>query len=194
MKANQTFTILFWIKKNQIRNGCAPIYCRVTLNGRRAEISVKRYIEPEKWNNKAGIAVGTAEGTRTLNAYLSMVKGEILRHYNQLLSNDEFISADSVKNSYLGITEDRKTLFEVFEYHNSQMKNLVGVDVVKATLTKFETVLKKLRLFVRKKYKHADILLYDLNHQFVTEFEYFLKVDQKIAHNTAMKYIRNLKK
>src|SRR5690606_40120002 len=28
----------------------------------------------------------------------------------------------------------------------------------------------------------------------VTDFEYFLKVEEKIGHNTAMKYIRNLKK
>lgn len=74
------------------------------------------------------------------------------------------------------------------------MRQLVGVDVVKATLTKFETVLKKLRKFVKKRYNKSDLFLQELNHQFVTDFEYFLKVDEKIGHNTVMKYIRNLRK
>lgn len=194
MKTNQTFSILFWINRAKKRNGTAPIYCRVTINGKRAEISVKRSIEPEKWDSRAGIARGTSEGTRTLNAYLDLVKGDIHKHYNRLLSVTEFITADAIKNSYLGIGEERRTLIEVFEYHNEQMAQLVGVDVVKATLTKFETVLKKLRKFVKKRYNKSDLFLQELNHQFVTDFEYFLKVDEKIGHNTAMKYIRNLKK
>lgn len=194
MKTNQTFSILFWIYKSKQKNGKAPIYCRVTVNGRKTEISVKRSIEPDKWNSKAGMAKGTSEGTRTLNAYLDLVKGDLQKHYNRLLAGGNFITADAIKNSYLGIAEERKTLFEVFEYHNHQMRDLVGVDVVKATLTKFETVLKKLRRFVKKKYSKSDLFLQELNHQFVTDFEYFLKVDEKIGHNTTMKYIRNLKK
>src|SRR5690606_17898528 len=165
MKTNQTFSILFWINRAKKRNGTAPIYCRVTINGKRAEISVKRSIEPEKWDSRAGIARGTSEGTRTLNAYLDLVKGDIHKHYNRLLSVTEFITADAIKNSYLGIGEERRTLIEVFEYHKEQMRQLVGVDVVKATLTKFETVLKKIRKFVKKRYNKSDLFLQELNHQ-----------------------------
>lgn len=194
MKTNQTFSILFWINRAKIRNGTVPIYCRVTVNGKRAEISIKRSIEPAKWDSRAGIAKGTSEASRTLNAYLDLVKGDIHRHYNRLLSAGAFITAEAIKNSYLGISEKRKTLFEVFEYHNEQMRQMVGVDVVKATFIKFETVLKKLRKFVKKRYNKSDLFLQELNHQFVTDFEYYLKVEEKIGHNTVMKYIRNLKK
>lgn len=117
MKANQTYSILFWIKKNKIRNGEAPIYCRITVNGKRAELSVERSIEPDKWNSRAGMAKGTSEGTRTLNAYLDLVKGDLQKHYNRLLASGDYITADAIKNSYLGIAEERRTLFEVFEYH-----------------------------------------------------------------------------
>ena len=74
------------------------------------------------------------------------------------------------------------------------MKELIGIDVVKATHTKFETVLKKLKLFLKNHYKRSDILLPELGHKFVVDFEYYLKVDLEIGHNTTMKYIRNLKK
>ena len=40
-----TFNILFFIKKSKLlRNGQAPIYLRITINGKRSEISIKRSI------------------------------------------------------------------------------------------------------------------------------------------------------
>ncbi len=194
MKSNQTFTILFWLYKAKTRNDEAPIYCRITVNGKRAQFSVKRSVDPNKWIAAAGMAKGNSQEARTLNAYLDLVKAEIHKHYNLLLSADKFITADTVKNSYLGLNEERRTLVETFQYHNDQMKELIGVDVVKATHTKFETVLSKIKLYLKQKYKRSDLYLAELNHKFVVDFEYFLKVQESIGHNTTMKYIRNLKK
>jgi site-specific recombinase XerD len=177
-----------------MRNSLAPIYCRITVNGRRAEISMKRFIEPSKWITAAGAAKGNSEEARTINTYLDLVKGDIYRHYVQLASLGKFITADLIKNTFLGIAENEKTLIEVFKYHNSQMKERIGTDVVKATHTKFETVLSKLQTFLKKNYKRSDLFLRELNHKFITDFEHFLKTDEKIGHNTTMKYIRNLKK
>lgn len=194
MKTNQTFTILFWLYKSKMNKGKAPIYCRITVDGRRIQFSLRRSIEPENWNKHSERAIGKTEQVLMLNNYLDHVKADIQKHYNILLSKGEHITAEAVRNSYMGVEEESKTLFDAFTYHNDSMKERIGIDVVKATHTKFETVLKKLRLYVKKKYNKSDLPLESLNHQFITEFEYFLKVDQKIGHNTAMKYIRNLKK
>ena len=194
MKSNQTFTILFWLYKAKARNGLAPIYCRITINGKRAQFSVKRSVEPSKWIAAAGIAKGTSQEARALNAYLDLVKAEIHKHYNRLLSADKFITADTIKNSYLGLNEKQRSLIEIFEYHNDQMKELIGVDVVKATHTKFVTVLSKIKGYLKHQYKRSDMFLAELNHKFVVDFEYYLKVQEGIGHNTTMKYIRNLKK
>lgn len=194
MKTNQTFTILFWLYKGKMRNGKAPIYCRITVNGKRAQFSVKRSIEPSKWIASAGSAKGNTEEARILNSYLNKVRNELHKNFNLLEATEQFITADTIKNSYLGTGEEQRSLIETFEYHNDQMKELIGVDVVKATHTKFETVLKKLKLYLKNNYKRSDIFLQELDHKFIIDFEYFLKVDQEIGHNTVMKYIRNLKK
>lgn len=194
MKTNQTFTILFWLYKGKMRNGKAPIYCRITVNGKRAQFSVKRSIEPTKWIASAGSAKGNTEEARILNSYLNKVRNELHKNFNLLEATDQFITADTIKNSYLGTGEEQRSLIETFQYHNDQMKELIGVDVVKATHTKFETVLKKLKLYLKNNYKRSDIFLQELDHKFIVDFEYFLKVDQAISHNTVMKYIRNLKK
>lgn len=194
MKTNQNYSLRFMIKQSKAKNGKAPIYCRINVNGKIAEISMKRYIESDKWIGKVGMVKGNSEQSRNINTYLSNVANEIDKHYNHLISLNLLITADSIKNSFLGIKEKERTLLEVFKYHNNQVENLIGIDVVKATHTKFETVMKKVKLFILKEYNRTDINLNEINHKFIADFEYYLKVDQKIAHNTTMKYIQCLGK
>ena len=69
---NRTFNLLFLIKKSKLlANGTAPIYLRITIDGKQTEIAVKRYINPGKWASTIQKASGNAEEARTLNAYLS---------------------------------------------------------------------------------------------------------------------------
>ena len=70
MKANHTFSINYWLYRSKAKNGKAPIYCRITMNGQRIEISDKRSIEPSKWIAGAGIVKGTSVEARTINTYL----------------------------------------------------------------------------------------------------------------------------
>lgn len=198
MNNSGTFSINFWLAKAKMRNGLAPIYCRITINGQRTEISTKRFIEPTKWDSHgSGMMKGKSEEARVMNVYLGLMKTEIENHVNIFQSKGEFITPAKLKKSILG--EDYENtgeqfLFKAFAYHNSQMEARIGIDVVKATYTKFETVLSKLRAFVKLQHKTNDIYLKELNNKFVVDFEYYLKVNDKIAHNTVMKYIQNLKK
>ena len=47
-----------------------PIYMRITVSGKRVDISVGRDCDPVKWNNHAGRAIGTKEEIKALNNYL----------------------------------------------------------------------------------------------------------------------------
>lgn len=74
------------------------------------------------------------------------------------------------------------------------MEKVVGIDVVPATLVKFNTIKSKVEGFIKFQYKKSDMFLEELSYQFITNFEYYLKTEEKIQHNTTMKYIQNLKK
>ena len=70
---NKTFNLLFFIKKNKIRtNGTAPIYLRITIDDKAAEIAAKRYIDPKKWDNKAHKAVGNSQEAKVLTLTLKL--------------------------------------------------------------------------------------------------------------------------
>lgn len=179
-------------KKNEF--GKAPIYARITINEVRTEFSLKRFIEPDKWINKAGIAKGNTEEIRALNAHIMAVRTALFQHYNRLLETGKAITADTVKNSYFGITEKSKTIMEVFQYHNDQMKSLIGKEYSFGTHERYGTALHHTKEFIEYKYNVSDFPIKQVNHEFITEYEYFLKAVRKCSHNTAIKYLTNFKK
>jgi len=61
-------------KQKATQSGKAPIYARITANGKRLEISVKRYIEDMNWNPVKGMAKGSREEITKLNQHLYQFK------------------------------------------------------------------------------------------------------------------------
>ena len=78
-----TFNILFFIKKSKLlKNGTAPIYLRITINGKRSEISIKRSISPNLWDTVRNKAKGNSQESKDLNDYLNSVRGQLYTHLN----------------------------------------------------------------------------------------------------------------
>ncbi len=61
-------------------------------------------------------------------------------------------------------------------------------------MKRFRSSLVALEAFIQWKFKKQDITLRDLSHQFITEFEFYLKSVRGIQHNTAMGNLKKLKK
>jgi site-specific recombinase XerD len=194
MKMNQIYSIRFVIKRNNTKNHKAPVVCRITVNGKRVEISLKKSIEPAKWSSEAGRAIGSSIESRLLNTTIDLMSNTIMRNHNQLVMDNKPIDALAIKNSFLGISEKKYTLIETFKYHNARMETLIGIDIEKGTFKKFETVLSKIERFIKKNYVRNDLFLDELNFKFITDFEYFMKTEDAVKHNTALRYIRCLKK
>ena len=57
-KAN-TFNVLFHLRNSFGKDDRMPVYARITINGKRIEISVKQMIAPEDWNENRGLAKQT---------------------------------------------------------------------------------------------------------------------------------------
>jgi site-specific recombinase XerD len=155
---------------------------------------MKKSIEPGKWSAQSGRAKGNSEEARVINTHIDLTTNEIMRHHNKLVMEGKSTDAQSIKNSFLGLTEKKYSLIETFNYHNERMKSVIGIDVELGTYKKFETVLGKIERFIEKFYHRDDLFLDELNFKFITDFEYFMKTEDSVKHNTALRYIRCLKK
>jgi len=190
------FSLLFHLKKpNDYLKGDMPIYMRITIDSQRVELSAQRSFDPNRWNVKAGRANGTKEDAKTLNSYLDTLQIKVHEAHRELLATNEVITAEKLKNKLQGKDEERpRMLLEIFSEHNKQMTNLIKKDeYAKGTLTHFETTYGHTESFLLWKYKLKDISIDKIDYGFVSDFEYYLKTEI-CAHNTAMKYLGDLKK
>jgi site-specific recombinase XerD len=48
--------------------------------------------------------------------------------------------------------------------------------------------------YIKKEFKTSDIPVEEVDHKFISGFEYYLKTERKCGHNSAIKYITNFKK
>lgn len=193
---NNTFSILFFTRKSRSNSRLLKIYCRITVNGKRTEMSLQRSISVNNWDISKGKARGTTTNSRILNNYLDNIYSKILNCHKQLLEENKVISASAIKARYLGKDDNRKTLLELIEYHNTNMNSILKP----GTLKNYYTTEKYLKEFLVKRRKVDDIHLKQLNYRFITDFEQFLRTYKdskgslKLSNNGVMKHLERFKK
>ncbi|HUH51350.1 MAG TPA: site-specific integrase [Flavobacterium sp.] len=192
---NKTFNLLFYVKKSKIRaNGTAPIYLRITIDGKVKEIASKRYIEPDKWNSKMQKAVGTSEEIRSLNSYLKTLEQQVYDAHHILLKDHTTTTSASLKSKLVGSDKRQRMLIPIFQDHNKKIEELLGKEYAPGTLERYRTSLKHTMDFMKTKYSIADIDIKEVNHAFIMDYEFYLRSVRKCSNNTAVKYIKNFKK
>ncbi|HZY82724.1 MAG TPA: site-specific integrase [Cyclobacteriaceae bacterium] len=189
-----TFSTKFVVHTSKLKDGLVPVFCRITVGGRRAEFSIKRKVLLASWGN--GVMKGNSEEARTLNSYMKVLDAKVFDSYRELIAQGRPITADGLKNAFLGVKEGEQTLLGLIDYHNSQLKGTIEW----GTMKNYFTTQKYIRDFLKTKLKLSDIPLVQLSYKFVVDFETYLRsykpVDyhHPMGNNTVMKHIERLRK
>ncbi|KAA6310007.1 Tyrosine recombinase XerD, partial [termite gut metagenome] len=190
-----TFKILFYLKRNAPRkNGNVPIIGRITVDGKIAQVSTKLEIHPGNWNTKSGKAVGRAAEIQQINTLLEEIKVSIHKIYHEQQRRDGNVTAEKIKNEFLGVSETRHNLLELFQRHNEDVKKLIGIDKSKATYQKYEITRTRLTDFIKERYNLSDIALKEINHLFINDFEVYLRTTCGCNSNTTAKFMQFFKR
>ena len=196
MKSKHTFTVIFFTRKSRSVPNQLSIYVRITVDGQRSEISLKRNIPSKEWDSSRNRGRGGSKRIRTLNAYLDSVYRGLLDCHKELLEENRVVSSDAIKSRYLGEDDNSKTLRDLIKYHNGNM----SIVLKKGTMKNYYTTEKYLYRFLAKNRKVNDVRLKQLNYAFVTDFEHFLRNyrDSKkrllLGNNGVMKHLERFKK
>ncbi|GAA3569528.1 site-specific integrase [Snuella lapsa] len=196
MKTKSTFTVIFFTRKSRSKINELSIYVRITVKGKRSEMSLKRNVQSSQWDNTKGRGRGSTEPIKILNAYLDGVYNKLLQSHKELIEEDRVITSEAIKSRYLGEDDNSKTLRELIAYHNGNM-----VHVLKpGTMKNYYTTERYLQKFLLKKWRLKDIYLKQLNYRFITDFEHYLRTykDKKkqlvLTNNGVMKHLERFKK
>lgn len=196
MRTSSTFSILFWIYGKRAVNNQTNIYVRVTLNGQRVNISLKRKIDITTWDEKNQRANGKGKDARILNTFLNEIQSKIQRIYEQLKSEDHGLTSQMVKARFLGEDKNDLSFQGLIVYYNEKMQHKLH----KNTMGQYKTSQRYMTEFISEEFKVNDIPLAKLDYSFVIGFENFLRSyiprsgQPKIGNNTAMKHIKRLRR
>ena len=190
-----TLSVLFIIKKAKLlKNGEAPVCMRITVNKRVAEVMIKRSIPVDLWNQKKECSKGKDHVATELNHYINTVRAKILQIHRELEIDNKPITADTIKDCFYGRDKVQRSLLEVYAEHNEKCRALIGKEYTESTVTKFDTSINRLKEYIRSCYHRDDIMLAELDGQFIRDFDFWLKTDKHCQNNSALKHLKNLKK
>ena len=196
MKEKQTFGIQFVGRKNREKVKNFTLFARITINKVVSEVSLKQNIPSKDWNPVAEMGKGRKLEIKELNQFLDQVRTRLNNIYRELMVEGNLPTVVMVKNHFLGIVEQGKSILDAFDYH----KKVAQGNLSDNTLQHYTTTEKYVKEFLEAQFKTTDVYLRAINYKFITDFEYFLRNRKPVDHqkpmqnNGVMKHIERFRK
>jgi site-specific recombinase XerD len=191
----KTISLMFFLRKGRgTDKDNRNIYLRITVDGSCTEISINRSIDIHQWSNAGKCARNSSPFTKELNARLDQIRTQILQHERDLIDRNKPVTAQALKDAYLNINDEgKRMILQVYQEHNDDLKLKIGKGIAPGTYERHITSRKHLESYIQTTYKKNDILLRDIDHQFIVRYETYLRTNGCV-NNTTVKYIKNFGK
>ena len=189
-----TFKVLFYLKRNKNKDQkVVPVMGRITVNGSIAQFSAKLSVPEMLWEVSGGRAKGRSLEADRINRHLDNIRTQIGKHYQDICDRESYVTAEKVKNAYLGFGEKYRLLLEAFEKFTGDLKKRVGIDRCHGTWNRYYKSIDHLRTFMRKEYNVSDMPLAELEQSFIEQYHVYLKSDLGLKPTTVSGYLKCLK-
>jgi integrase len=179
--------ITFWINRTKKNSkNLVPIYLRVAQNNDFFSRATGIRIPAGDWDKKAMRIRGATQEVMTTNATLDSIKVKVLQVVNQLNVGGKPYNIHTIQKVLDGTEISQLTVMRIYEEQLTEMKKLKGKDFAPATIIKYKNTQLRLKQYIRHKFHRGDMYLYELNYQFMSGFEAFLK--QRFNNSTTTVY------
>lgn len=181
MKTTHSFSTDFLIRRCKENKKKALIYARITVDEERREISLKEQIDAIDWDPRKEIVKGKTEQVKSINQYIEDVRYKIKEKYRLLCDKEVLVTAETVKQAHLGTHTLLKghKLVELMNFYCKIWKPKLKPGGFK----NIETTVEYVRRFLVKEYSTGDIFLSQVNMEFMTNFEHYIRNNPVKAHD-----------
>jgi len=192
--ARSTFKVLFYLKRQAEQNGKAPIMGRITINGTISQFSCKMSVPPKLWDTKANKASGKSVVAQRINEKLENIKTNIGKQYQRICDRDSYVTAEKVKNAWLGFGDGYQHLLQTFdEYLKEFAEKRAGKDRAVSTLENYTRARRYLAAFLQYEYKVEDIPFKELKRDFIEKYVVYLSTVRNMLPGSIHTPIKKLK-
>ncbi len=192
---SDSFSIIFYPKSSNLdKNGKAPLFLRITVDGKRCEHSLKSKIELQNWDSHKGKLKGSNPAAKQLNKFLEEIKSRLYKIQGKFVADGRPYTAEMLRNAFQGKDIKYKTLLIIYKEHNGEISELVGREFSSGAYQRHLRTARHLKTFIKKEYGCEDINVKEVDLKFINRFEHYLNTLRTCTHNTVTKYVTNLKK
>lgn len=199
MRTAAKFGIHFKLRAEREKDGKAPVYMGIVVNGEKIYIALKSFqADVQHWDKRNGGGKKTTKQGREINQYLDEMRLLMRSHYQDMEAGGTLITTEALKDAFLNISHEElpPTFADLVKYHNDQGIALLSP----GTMRHYHVTQRYLVKFFQEQYKSADIELSKLDYKFIADFERFLYAhkpkdhQRKMDTNGVLKHLIRLKK
>jgi site-specific recombinase XerD len=170
-------------------NDQSPIILRIIYRGERRDTYTGLYCSPVDWDTQAGKVFKTSKTASTLNKNLDLIIHRAHQAFDNLRFSGNSFTIDELVDKLKGKEQKPALMVEYLEMRNEELKDKIGIDITGTTHEKYERSLRYVIDFLALKCSVKNYPLARIDGKFLEKYYQYLRVDKKIANNTAVKYL-----
>ncbi len=174
--------VIFWYKNKKANKlGLVPIYCRLTVRGKRAEISTGVYVLPAHFSH--GAITPLNEMLINQQKQLDLVKLKLNRIETDLRLKDEYISSDRLKDYYVNGFKSKVTFAEIAEEYLDKKAKMIELDYSIKNYNRYKRAVELINEFIVTGRKQKDYAIYEIKQAFAEDFYLYCRTQKNHSAN-----------
>lgn len=196
MNTSQPFKVAFYIRQNKSIHKDYSIYCCIKVQGTAPrEIRITSGIKRDEWDLRKGRPRLKGDHLIKLSLYLDTVKAKLFEIYFDLKLNKGELSAEHIKNTYLGKGANDFTILQLITAAIKKYEK----ELAKGSIKNYGATKAYVEAFCKMKYRSGDVRLKFLTYAFIDDLKTYilnnpLKPNDPCTNNGCMKHLERIKK
>lgn len=169
-----TLSIRYYLNEYKAKGKKQPIYLRITLERKKAEVATSYYLEPKEWDE----SLQRTKKNKQINEDLAATEQKIYDIVRSLEKNKKPVTAHTLKTYLTGKDKVAAYLLEAYDRY---MDRLEAAGEVEAETVKRYRETKAHLIGILQEKKLDDILIEHIDYKFISDFDLYL-LKQKVNH------------
>lgn len=153
----ESMKVLFFIRKSRLKkNGEAPIFLRVTINGQLDEVRIQRSVPLKLWDNVKERSKGKDRSSTELNSYIEALKVRLYQIHKELLCREALITPKNLLIKLFS-KEERHLVLQTMRKCIDDWTSLIGTEYQPSTISRYNNCYESLQTVIKDFYRKEDI-------------------------------------
>ena len=162
-------SIKFYLLTTRATKGELPIYLRITMDRKKAELHSGYTCTPKEWLEEEQLT----KSNNTINNELAKTRSKVYELIIDLEKRNKSVSASIIKELLSGKEKIEIGLIAFFKRHIEEIR--IKNEIKEVSINKYTQSLNTLIEFIQKKYKKQEFNIDQVDYEFINAYDLFLR-------------------